>query len=225
MGRVVFVSTAGVFGPSSGGEFIDETAPYPENMITHYIRSKIQAEQKVLEYVRSGMDICTVNPTRVFGPGLLSTGNAARITDLYLKGKWRILPGNGRAIGNYVFVDDVSEGIRAALERGRRGERYLLGGENLSMREFLNTVVKLSGREKAMIPVPFFIILWIAYLLLFIAKISGWTPPFTPGEIRRFKMDYLVSSGKAGKELKYQPRPFEEGMKNTIAWLNNLDTP
>ena len=179
----------------------------------------------MLEFVNRGMDICIVNPTRVYGPGLLSTGNAARITDLYLKGKWRIIPGKGKAMGNYVFVDDVSEGIVLALEKGRTGERYLLGGENLSMREFFNAVIKISGRKRIMIPMPFFIILWIAQIMLIIAKISGWTPPFTPREIRRFRMDWRFSSEKAGKELDYKPIGFEAGMNNTIKWLSNRNTP
>ena len=91
--KLVFTSTAGVFGPTRG-EILDETAPYPEEMFTDYIRSKAEAEKVVLEYVGKGMDIVIVNPTRVFGPGLLSTSNAAGIMDQYLKGKWRIMPAN-----------------------------------------------------------------------------------------------------------------------------------
>lgn len=222
--RVVFISTAGVFGPSKG-EVLDETAPCPENFLTHYLRSKALAEQKVLEFAERGMDICIVNPTRVYGPGLLSTSNAARIVDLYLRGKWRIIPGRGKMMGNYVFVDDVSDGIIQAMEKGRKGERYLLGGENISFKEFLDATDRITGRKRLLVRVPVFLILWLAHLLLFFAKLSGRTPPFTPGEVNRITQDWLISSEKAGRELAYKPRSFEEGIKITIEWLNSRSTP
>ena len=81
LNRVVITSTAGVLGPSKSKP-LDESTPYPADMFTHYIRSKVMAEQKVLEYVEKGMDIVIVNPTRVYGPGLLSTSNVARLLDL-----------------------------------------------------------------------------------------------------------------------------------------------
>lgn len=221
--RVVFTSTAGVMGPSSASE-LDESAPTPGKMYTHYIRSKALAEKKVLEYVEQGMEVCIVNPTRVYGPGRLSTANTARLVDLYLRGRWRILPGTGRFTGNYVFVDDVSEGIIAALEKGRSGERYLLGGENLSLDELLDTVNRLAGKKYSMVRLPVPLIMATAWLLWLVARISRWVPPFTPGEVRRITRDWRSTSAKAGKELSYHPRSFEEGMKNTIEWLDTRHT-
>ncbi len=222
--RVVFVSTAGVFGPSDGGK-IDENTPYPGDFITHYISSKILAEKKVLDFVKKGIDACIVNPTRVYGPGRMSTSNAARLADLYLQGKLKILPGGGRAKGNYVYVDDVSEGIIRVLEKGRNGERYLLGGEDLSMLDYINRVRAISGYATRMVGMPFFIILLVSYLLFFIAWISGWAPPFTPAEVRRFMKDWMISSKKAETELQYNPRSFDKGMKTTISWLKKQYTP
>lgn len=217
--KVVFTSTAGVLGPS-GKEPLDENAPCPAELFTHYIRSKALAEQKVREYVGRGMDIVIVNPSRVYGPGKLSTSNVARLLDLYLKGRWHIRLGNGKGIGNYVYVDDVSDGMILAMEKGRRGERYLLGGENVSFNEWFAIVNRITGRRRFLVSVPVPVIVWVSYILLIFAGWKGRVPPFTPDVVRRYRYDWLVSSRKAKTQLGYDPIPFEEGMKITIKWLN-----
>jgi nucleoside-diphosphate-sugar epimerase len=224
LNRVVFTSTAGVLGPS-GEKPLDEKAPYPEHLFTHYIRSKILAEKKVKEYVESGMDIVIVNPTRVYGPGILSKSNAASILDLYMRGKWHIKLGNGKGMGNYVYVDDVTSGIILAMEKGKKGERYVLGGENVSFNEWVALVNRITGKKRVLVAIPVFIMVWIAHILRFIAKLGGKAPPFTPDEVRRYGIDWLVSCDKAKSELGYDPLPFEKGMEITIKWLNNLHTP
>jgi len=222
--RVVFTSTAGVVGPTEDGPR-DETSPYPRNIFTHYIQSKILAEKKILEYVRKGMDIVIVNPSRVFGPGMMSMSNSARILDLYLRRKLYIIPGRGIGTGNYVFVDDVSEGIILAMEKGRTGERYLLGGEDITYDEYIDAINRILGKRKFQIKIPVKAIYGMAYVFLFLARFSGWTPPFTPREVLRISDNWRISSEKAKAELGYNPRSFEEGMKITFEWLKNLHTP
>lgn len=221
--RVVFVSTAGVLGPSAG-EPLDENTPYPANMFTHYTMSKALAEQKVLEFVEKGMDIVIVNPTRVYGPGILSRSNMATLLDQYIRGKWHFRPGNGKGTGNYVYVDDVSDGIIRAMEKGGKGERYILGGENVSFDELFAIVDRITGRKMFLISIPVFVIVWIASLFLFIARLSGWVPPFTPDVVKRYKYNWLVSSEKARSGLGYKPLPLENGLEITIKWLKTRHT-
>jgi nucleoside-diphosphate-sugar epimerase len=136
--RVVHTSTAGIFGPS-GEKPNSEDNPIAETHFVHYDRSKAGAEMTIKTYVRDGMDVIIVNPTRVYGPGKLGDSNGVtRMIRDYIKGKWHIIPGNGQSVGNYVYIDDVVEGHILAMEKGRTGERYLLGGSDLSFNEFFN---------------------------------------------------------------------------------------
>ena len=166
------------------------------------------------------MDAVIVNPSRVFGPGVMSTGNAARMLSQYINGRWHIRPGNGQGVGNYVFVDDVSKGMILAMGKGVRGERYLLGGENVSFNEWINIVNRINGKKPLLVSIPLPVIVALSYVLLGVARITGWAPPFTPDVVRRYQYDWYISIQKARNELGYKPISFEEGMKITIKWLN-----
>ena len=104
----------------------------PIPFFIHFMKeTKAEAEKIALDYSKKGLDVVTVNPTRVYGPGKLTESNSmTKIVRLYISGLWRIIPGDGKSIGNYVFIDDVVEGHILAARFGRKGERYILGGEN-----------------------------------------------------------------------------------------------
>ncbi|MDQ3072285.1 MAG: NAD-dependent epimerase/dehydratase family protein, partial [Bacteroidota bacterium] len=105
--RVIFTSTAGVFGPSDGQDVIEDSIrsiPF----LTDYESTKAEAENKCREYALRDLEVVIVNPTRVYGPGQLSDSNAVtKLIKLYKAGKWRFMPGDGSSIDNYVFIDDV----------------------------------------------------------------------------------------------------------------------
>ncbi len=105
--RVVFTSTAGTISPNQGGKS-DESTPRLADYFTDYDSSKGQAEDAAVQLSGPEMEIVTVNPSRVYGPGLLSDSNGVtRMVKMYLEGKFRLLPGDGNSVGNYVFIDDV----------------------------------------------------------------------------------------------------------------------
>ena len=134
--KIVVTSTAGVFGPSEG-RVINEETRRKVDYFSLYERTKADAERLILERAAQGINVVIVNPTRVYGPGLLSTSNGVtRLIRLYIKGRFRFLPGSGNSIGNYVFIDDVVNGHLLALEYGKAGEKYILGGENVSYIDF-----------------------------------------------------------------------------------------
>ena len=89
------------------------------------------------------------------------------------------------------------------------------------MKGFLDTVKQVSGVKRRLVNIPFPMVLFLSYPLAWFSKISGAGPPFTPAEVKRFRMDWLITSGKAERELGYKPRSFSEGIKTTIAWLNS----
>lgn len=221
--RVVHTSTAGVFGPS-GEKPNSEDNPIAETHFVHYDRSKARAEQIINNYVRDGMDVIIVNPTRVYGPGKLGDSNGVtRMIRDYIKGKWHIIPGSGQSVGNYVYIDDVVEGHILAMEKGRTGERYLLGASDLSFNEFFNILKEVTGSHYFLIKVPLFIGISIAAIMLTIAKLTGRMPLITPGLLKRYSHHWAVSSEKARSELGYDPVDFREGLRRTVEWLQTIN--
>jgi len=221
--RVVHTSTAGVFGPS-GEKPNSEDNPIAETHFVHYDRSKARAEQIINNYVRDGMDVIIVNPTRVYGPGKLGDSNGVtRMIRDYIKGKWHIIPGNGQSVGNYVYIDDVVEGHILAMEKGRTGERYLLGASDLSFNEFFNILKEVTGSHYFLIKIPLFIGISIAAIMLTIAKLTGRMPLITPRLLKRYSHNWAVSSEKARSELGYDPVDFREGLRRTVEWLQTIN--
>src|SRR5262249_51467066 len=115
--------------------------------LTDYEESKAVAEQEALRLAVGGLPVVIVNPTRVYGPGHLTEGNSlARLIDDYDRGRVPVLLNRGVNVGNYVFVDDVVQGHLLAMQRGRLGERYILGGENIALKDFFRTIDRVSGK-------------------------------------------------------------------------------
>lgn len=217
--KLVFTSTAGVFGPSITGK-ITEATQRSMDYFLEYERTKDIAEGKVKEFVKKGLNAMIVNPTRVYGPGLLSKSNSVTIMiKSFSEGKWRVIPGNGKSIGNYVFVDDVVEGQQLAMNKGVSGERYILGGDNISYLDFFNTLRKLTNRRHRLFKLPLFIMLFFSHTLMFLNKLFGIKPMITPALVRKFNYDWVVSSEKAIEKLGYQPCSFEQGAIKTLEWL------
>jgi nucleoside-diphosphate-sugar epimerase len=221
--KVVYTSSSVALGRSNGTP-VNESCPRPQEFLTVYEQSKYVAEQKALCYVRSGLNVVIVCPTRVFGPGVLSEANSlTRMVQQYLDGKWRFILGDGNGIGNYVYVHDVVEGHLLAMERGRPGERYLLGGENASYNEFFEIVAELSGRRYRLFHVPGFLALLTSEVEKFRGKHSKHHPLITPAWVRTFIADWAFSTEKAQAELGCKITPLREAVAMTIEWLQQLD--
>jgi farnesol dehydrogenase len=223
--RIVCTSTAGVLGPSLPGQFVDENTPRPSRYFIDYECSKKIMEEILNTFSLIGIEIVIVNPSRVYGPGVLSDSNGiTRIVQRYIRGKWRIIPGNGESIGNYVFVDDVVSGHILAMEKGRSGERYILGGTNLTYNQLFNQLAELTGKKYFMIHVPLSLCQMIAGIMLFIARVLGSAPLITPALIRKYNHNWNISSSKADRELGYRSIDFKTGASLTINWLKTMNS-
>ena len=221
--RVVCTSTAGVLGPSGPGSVVDENSPQPENFFTDYEASKSILEKTLKTIQNTGIEIVIVNPTRVYGPGVLSDSNGVtRMMQKYAAGKWHIIPGNGKSIGNYVYVDDVVTGHLLAMEKGRPGERYVLGGENLTYDELFGIMAVLTGKKYLMFHLPVPVMEFAAGAMLLLAKVTGIPPLIIPGLVRKYYHNWHVSCAKAMRELNYQPVGFKTGAALTLEWLKNI---
>ncbi len=219
--RVVFTSTAGVFGPSGAGP-VNEKTEREEPFFNEYEETKRTAELLCQEYVRKGLlEVMIVNPSRVYGPGLGSESNAVtRMIRMYIHGSWRWIPGDGTGIGNYVHVDDVVQGHLLACEKGQPGEIYLLGGENATYTDFFMMLQRISGIRKRFIHLPINVMLLASSLMVAWSKLSRKPPLITPKWVRKYLYNWEVSSDKAVNELGYSITPLEEGIAQTIEWLN-----
>ncbi len=218
--KVVFTSSAAVFPPSKKDEEIDENSVLPEKYMTDYETTKFQAEQLCIEYCKKGLEVVIVNPPRIFGPGLLNKSNSVTILiKKYISGKWRIIPGTGSSIGNYVFIDDVVNGHILAMQRGIPGEKYILGGTNISFNGFFDVLSTVSGKDYKLFHLPFSIILAVSKLEFFLAETIGKKPLITPPWAKKYLQNRPVSSKKAINKLNYTITPLDEGIRTTIEWL------
>ncbi len=220
--KVVITSTAGVFGPSSESCIHEQTARKTP-FFTEYEKTKAKADELALLYSKKGIDIVIVCPTRVYGPGPIEESNSAtKIIRSYIRGKWHIIPGNGKSIGNYVYIDDVVKGHILALKKGRTGEKYILGGENASYIQFFNLLKNASQKKYFLFKIPVFAMKSFSQIFNWLASMFKFYPVITPEMVKKLTRDWSVSSEKAVRELGYSPISLQEGIKKTLEWLNTL---
>ena len=218
--KVVMTSTSMTFGPSDRGPR-SESEQRREDFFCDYERTKFYAEQLADKFVKAGLPLVFVHPTRVFGPGLLTEANSVtRMIQLYLKRKWRLILADGNAVGNYAFIEDVVRGHWLALQNGRPGEKYILGGESLNYNQFFDILSELSNRHYRMIHVPFWMALAFSNIEVLLAKVFGIYPLITPQWLRIFIKDWDFTSRKAEEELGYRITPFGEALRKTLNWIN-----
>ena len=221
--RVVFTSSAATMSPSNGKTPSNETTPRVIPFFNEYESTKSEAELIAIDFSAKGLPVVIVNPSRVYGPGPINASNSiTKMIRGYCNGRWRIIPGDGKKIGNYVFIDDVVNGHILAAEKGRPGERYLLGGENLSFDDFFSTLEKVSGLHRKMVDLPLFVMQAAAKVMEWQNPITGIPPAITAPWVKKYLHDWCLSSAKAERELGYKITSFEEGVGKTLNWLTEI---
>jgi dihydroflavonol-4-reductase len=215
--RVVHTSSVATIGLPADGSPGDEATPVAlEDMIGHYKRSKFLAEQIVREWAASAGHAVIVNPSTPMGPGDVKPTPTGQILVDAARGRTPAYVDTGL---NVVHVDDVAAGHLLALERGRRGERYILGGENLSLREILTQVALLVGRPPPRIRLPHAVVMPIAYLADGYSRITGRPTRVTLESVRMARKRMFFSSAKAQRELGYTSRPAREALADAVRWF------
>ena len=219
--RIVYTSTIVVFGPTPAGVVGDEERPRSEpRFLTEYEESKAVAEGEARRLAAQGLPVVLVHPTRAYGPGKLTEGNSvSRMIDLYRRGRFPFLLHRGREVGNYALVDDLVQGHLLAMDKGRPGERYILGGENVSLAGLFRLVDDLTGRSHVQLNLPPVLGRCYAALEQKKAEWLGLQPQITPGWVETFLRDWAYSSAKAERELGYRITSLREGLRCTLEWL------
>jgi nucleoside-diphosphate-sugar epimerase len=217
--KAVYTSTCGVWGPTLNFP-LSEDEPRIVGFPIAYERTKYLAEVEVQQFVNRGLDVVTVNPSRVFGEGPVTDSNTvSKMVSGYLRGKWRVIPGTGEQVANYAYLPDVVNGHIAAMEKGLTGNRYILGGEDISFNQFFSAIGIASGIKRRMLRVPQKAIKLYSHVEQIKTRLTGLPPFFLPEFADRLKFDQKYSSQKATVQLGYRITPFGEAMQKTVDYL------
>ncbi|MCB1539528.1 MAG: NAD-dependent epimerase/dehydratase family protein [Rhodoblastus sp.] len=215
--RIVHVSSTATIRPGDGAPS-DETAPAavdPE--MGNYKRSKILAERQVEQMAATdGLPVVIVNPSTPIGPRDVKPTPTGRIIVEAASGR---IPAYVETGLNLAHVDDVAAGVVAALERGRIGERYILGGENVALSDLLAAIAPMVGRRPPRVRLPIGLIYPFAFGAEALAFVTGRTPFATREGLRLARKTMFFSDAKARRELGYTTRPYTEGLAGAIAWF------
>lgn len=218
--RVVYTSSVACVGlPVNGGES-DETADLREkDLIGHYKRSKYLAEKTVLDMVREeGLPAVVVNPSTPMGPGDVKPTPTGRIVRDYLRGRMPAYVDTGL---NVVHVDDVAAGHLLALTRGMIGERYILGGENMSLKDLLGHLAAITNGRAPAVRLPHRLLYPVALACEAWSRLTGVEPVVCRDALRMSTKQMFFSSDKARRELGYDPRPAVEALADAVRWFSD----
>jgi dihydroflavonol-4-reductase len=214
--RFVYTSTVGCIGIPPGG-IGDESQPVSlENMKGDYKRSKFLAEQVALEFARGGFAVVIVNPTAPMGDHDFKPTPTGQIALDFLNGAMPMFIDTGL---NVVSVRDVALGHILACEKGRVGERYILGSENMTLSQILGEMASITGRKAPRFELPYFVAYSAGVATTAWSNITG-SPPRVPLEaVRMAKTKMWVSHQKAARELGYSPAPARAALEDAVAWF------
>ncbi len=215
--RIVYTSSVATLGHGPDGNPADETTPATiDDMIGPYKRSKFLAEAEVRRLAdEDGLPVVIVNPSTPVGPRDIKPTPTGRMIVEAAAGRMPAFVDTGL---NVVHVDDVAAGHLAAFEHGTVGERYILGGENMTLREILGEIAAITGRRPPRVRLPHGLVLPIAYLAEAWARWRGGEPFATVDGIRMARSTMFFSSQKARDALGYRPRPAVEALADAVEW-------
>ncbi|MFY9661432.1 MAG: hopanoid-associated sugar epimerase [Terriglobales bacterium] len=219
--RVVYTSSVATMGFTSKtnyGNVADEQSPVGiDDMIGHYKRSKFMAEQVAVEAARSGVDVVIVNPTTPIGERDIKPTPTGRIVVDFLKRKFPAYVETGL---NLVDATECARGHVQALEKGRAGERYILGGENLTLKQILDRLAAITGLKSPTVKLPYFFALATGVVdEMVMGRLLGREPRATIDAVRMGRKMMFVSSAKAERELGWRTVPVEGALRRSVEWF------
>ena len=216
--KVVYTSSVATMGFQVDGTIVDETTPVSlEDMIGPYKRSKFMAEQEAIAAARAGQHVMILNPTTPIGAGDAKPTPTGRIVVDFLNRKFPAYVDTGL---NLVDVSEIARMNVVALERGTPGERYILGGENLTLKQILDRMSAITGLPSPTMKVPHAVALAFAFFDETITgKLLGREPRATVEEVRLARKQMFASSAKAERELGFRVLPVYQALRAAIEWF------
>ena len=217
--KIIYTSSVAVLGLHANGMSADETTPSTiADMLGHYKRSKFLAEETVKQLIaEEAAPVTIVNPSTPVGPRDIKPTPTGRIVLDTIRQRMPAWVDTGL---NIVHVDDVARGHLLAMDKGEFGERYILGGDNMTLTEILRFICDTQGIPVPTIELPHNLVLPVAWCMERIASVTGKEPRATVDSVRMAKKKMFFSSAKAREKLGYTTRPGVEGLKDAIDWFN-----
>ena len=219
--RVVYTSSVATMGfTMNRANVADEQSPVGiEDMIGHYKRSKFMAEQVAVEVARSGVDVVVVNPTTPIGERDIKPTPTGRIVVDFLKRKFPAYVETGL---NLVDATECARGHIQALEKGRSGERYILGGENLTLKQILDRLAAITGLKSPTVKLPYIFALAAGVVdEMVTGRLLGREPRATIDAVRMGRKRMFVSSAKAERELGWRTVPVDGALRRSVDWFRD----
>lgn len=216
--RVVYTSSVATMGFRTDGTVVDELSPVSLGaMVGHYKRSKFLAEQEAIQAARDGQHVIVLNPTTPIGANDAKPTPTGRIVVDFLNRKFPAYVDTGL---NLVDVQAVAAMHVVALDRGTPGERYILGGENLTLKQILDRMASMTGLPAPTMQVPHSVAMTFAFFDEWVTgRIRGREPRATVEAVRMGKKKMFASSAKAERELDYRVQPVEAALRAAIDWF------
>lgn len=215
--RIIYTSSFLALGPSSdvnAGEGLRHRGPYSNE----YEETKAQALAWLRDEGFRQFPVVALFPGVIYGPGPKTEGNlVGGMIDQYLAGKFPGVLGSGEQRWSFSFNADVVAAHLAALEKGKVGEEYVLGGDNRSLNDFFQVLGDISGVRRRVRHLPFAAGKIVGAIEVARARLLGHRPQLTPGVVEIFKHDWVYCSAKAVRELGYRVTPLEEGLRRTLS--------
>ncbi|MGH9762565.1 MAG: hopanoid-associated sugar epimerase [Blastocatellia bacterium] len=219
VGRVVYTSSVAAIGVPPAGTVADETTQTTvDQLVSEYKKSKFLAEQEAIKRAQSGQDIVIVNPSTPIGAYDIKPTPTGEIVLRFLN---KEMPAYVESGLNVVDVDDVAQGHILAFEHGRKGERYILGNRNLSFKELLDELSKITGMPAPTVRVPHFIPLIAAYVDEGILSRFGKRPTVSIYSVKMSKKAMFYDSSKAVRELSFPQSPIEGALEKAVHWFRD----
>lgn len=216
--RIIYTSSVATLGLNCEGTPADEATPSAyDDMIGTYKRSKFRAEEEVRRLVaEEGIPVVTVNPSAPIGPRDIKPTPTGRIIVDAASGRMPAYVDTGL---NFVHVEDVADGHLQAFAKGKVGERYILGGENMTLIQMLTEICAYVGRKPPAIKLPQAALMPVAHVVEALSRLTGnWEPFVTVDGVKMSTKRMYFSSEKAGRVLGYKPRPAKEAVADAVDW-------
>jgi len=214
--RIVYTSSVATLKPLDGGVADETRAATPEQAVGAYKRSKVVAERLVEAMVADGLPAVIVNPSTPIGPRDVKPTPTGRIIVEAANGKMPAFVDSGL---NLAHVDDVAAGHLLAMEHGRIGERYILGGTDVSLGQMLADIAAIVGRRPPTIRIPRAPLFPLAWINEQVARVTGKDPFLTVDSLKMAAHNMYFTSARAERELGYRARPYVEALQDAIDWF------
>jgi dihydroflavonol-4-reductase len=217
--KFVYTSTVATIAvPRQGRLPNEETQSSVDEMIGHYKRSKYEAEQCALRAAEAGLPVVIVNPTTPVGPGDWKPTPTGKIIVDFLNGR---MPGYVDTGLNFVPVEDCARGHLLAAEHGRIGERYILGGRNLTLKQMLDVLSSVSGRPAPRWKIPHIVAYAAGCVDTALSSLLGREPQIPLEGVRIARHRMFVDASKAERDLGFAPGPIEAALERAVAWYES----